>query len=130
MRSLLVSAPQDVREKLLKKKSDDVALGCSKLKSLGDSPLLATLTFTLKSLAKRWHALAAELKQLDKNLEAMTMKYAVRLRRQFGFGPSTAAILMAVAGDNPEPAQRRVSSSCSWVWAIPFSVSRVYTPCC
>jgi transposase len=32
----------------------------------------------------------------------MTMKYAVRLRRQFGFGPSTAAILMAVAGDNPE----------------------------
>jgi transposase len=102
MRSLLVSAPQEIREKLLKKKPDDVALGCSKLRSLGDSPMLEILNITLKSLAKRWQSLVDELKVLDKTLEQITTKFAARLRGQFGFGPSTAAIMMSVAGDNPE----------------------------
>jgi transposase len=45
---------------------------------------------------------AAELKELDATLDRLTNQSAKRLREQFGVGPQAAAILMAVAGDNPE----------------------------
>ena len=46
--------------------------------------------------------LSAELKDLDATLDRLTNQSAKRLRNQFGVGPQTAAILIAVAGDNPE----------------------------
>lgn len=46
--------------------------------------------------------LAAELKELDATLDRLTSQSARRLREQSGVGPQTAAILMAVAGENPE----------------------------
>ena len=46
--------------------------------------------------------LSAELKDLDATLDRLTSQSAKRLRNQFGVGPQTAAILIAVAGDNPE----------------------------
>jgi transposase len=102
LRALLVSAPQDIREKFWKTKPDQCAQACSRIRSLGDSPLLKTLASTLKLLAKRWLMLAAELKELDETLDRLTAQSAKRLREQFGVGPQTAAILLAVAGDNPE----------------------------
>ena len=71
-------------------------------RSFGDGVLLQTMTIALKSLAKRWLALTKELKQLNKILEELTNKYAHQLRARFGVGPNTAAILLSVAGDNPE----------------------------
>jgi transposase len=53
-------------------------------------------------LAKRWTALAAELKELDAMLDLLTQQHAHRLRDQFGVGPQSAATLISVAGDNPE----------------------------
>lgn len=64
--------------------------------------MLKTLTVTLRLLAKRWLMLSAELKGLDATLDRLTSQSAKRLRNQFGVGPQTAAILIAVAGDNPE----------------------------
>ena len=46
--------------------------------------------------------LSAELKELDAALDQLTSQSAKRLRNQFGVGPQTAAILISVAGDNPE----------------------------
>ena len=60
------------------------------------------LMSTLKLLAKRWLMLAAEFKELDATLDRLTSQSARRLREQFGVGPHTADIFMAVAGDNPE----------------------------
>jgi transposase len=60
------------------------------------------MTVTLKLLAKRWQSLAEEIKPLDSMLEQLTRQHASRLRERFGVGPQTAAILLAVAGDNPE----------------------------
>jgi transposase len=76
----------------------------------------------LKGLAKRWLMLSSELKQLDRQLENMTQKYARRLRGQFGVGPQTAAILLSVAGDNPErlKSEAAVASLCG-VNPIPAS---------
>src|SRR5665811_772882 len=42
------------------------------------------------------------IKTLDAMLDSLTTQYAPRLRGRFGVGPQTAAILVAVAGDNPE----------------------------
>jgi len=53
-------------------------------------------------LAKRWLALEDEIKTLDAMLNSLTTQYAPRLRGRFGVGPQTAAVLVAVAGDNPE----------------------------
>ncbi len=102
LRAILVSAPQDVRDKFWKPKALDCVNACSRARSLGDGVLLQTMIIAMKSLAKRWLALTKELKQLDKILEELTSKYALQLRARFGVGPNTAAILLSVAGDNPE----------------------------
>jgi len=102
LRALLVSAPQEIRERLWKANPSECVAGCARLRPLGSTPLLQALTATLRLLAKRWLMLAEELKELDGNLESLTSQHAKRLRQQFGVGPQTAAVLMAVAGDNPE----------------------------
>ena len=76
--------------------------GCARLRSLGRTALLNTLTVTLRFLAKRWLMLAKELKMHDNLLDVLTRQHASRLRESFGIGPQTAAVLVAVAGDNPE----------------------------
>ena len=102
LRAILVSAPQDIRERLWKAKADQCVAGCAHLRQLGATTLLQTLTTTLRLLAKRWLMLVAELKELDATLEQLTTQFAPHLREQFGVGPQTAATLIAVAGDNPE----------------------------
>ena len=102
LRSVLVSAPQEIRERLWKVKPEHCATGCAHLKNLGSTTLLQALTTTLRLLAKRWLTLAAELKEIDAKLEQLTNRFAPHLRKQFGVGPQTAATLIAVAGDNPE----------------------------
>lgn len=102
LRSILVSSPQEIRERLWKTKAEQCVSACAHLRSLGTTTQLQTLTTTLRLLAKRWLMLAAELKELDAALEELTSKAAPHLREQFGIGPQTAATLIAVAGDNPE----------------------------
>lgn len=101
LRALLVSAPQDIREKLWRTKTGDCVKACAKVRNLGGSVLLQALTSTLRSLARRWLTLAAELDEFDKQLELLTRTHAQQLRNRFGVGPHTAAILLSVAGDNP-----------------------------
>ncbi len=102
LRAILVSAPQEIRERLLKTKAEQCVAACARLRQLGETPLLQTLTTTLRLLAKRWLTLTAELKELDASLDQLTSQFAPHLREQFGVGPQTAAMLIAVAGDNPE----------------------------
>ncbi|THJ37429.1 IS110 family transposase, partial [Aeromonas veronii] len=84
--------PQDVRERLWKSKPADCAKGCARVRSLGTTELLHTLTTTLCLLAKRWLLLADEVEKLDAMLDALTHQHARRLREQFGVGPQTAAV--------------------------------------
>lgn len=102
IRSLLVSAPQEIRERLWDVKPAICVDNCAHIGSLGPAPFLSALTTSLRLLAKRWQALAAELQELDDTLDSLTQQYAHRLRSQFGVGPQTAATLISVAGDNPE----------------------------
>jgi transposase len=120
VRALLVNAPQDIRERLWKGKPSECIDGCARLRSLGTTPLLQTLAATLRMLAKRWLMLAEELKELDAMLERLTSEHAKRLREQFGAGPQTAAVLIAVAGDNPERLTKR-GRACRTVWCEPIA---------
>ena len=102
LRGLLISAPEKVRSKLWKTKPAECVASCAHLRTLGETKGSITLATTLRLLAKRWLYLSAELKELDETLEHLTAQAAKRTRQQFGVGPQTAAILLAVAGDNPE----------------------------
>ncbi|MEJ1356494.1 MAG: IS110 family transposase [Candidatus Sedimenticola sp. (ex Thyasira tokunagai)] len=102
LRSLLVSAPENIRARLWKSNPGQCVQGCLHLRTLGKTISLKTLATTLRLLARRWMYLTAELKDLDDTLEHLTNSAAKRLRRQFGIGPQTAATLLSVAGDNPE----------------------------
>ena len=102
LRGLLISAPEKVRSKLWKTKPADCVASCAHLRTLGQTKGLIILATTLRLLAKRWLYLSEELKELDKTLEHLTAQAAKRTRQQLGVGPQTAAILLAVAGDNPE----------------------------
>jgi len=102
LRGLLISAPEKVRSKLWKTKPAECVANCAHLRTLGETNWSITLASTLRLLAKRWLYLSSELKELDETLEHLTAQAAKRTRQQFGVGPQTAAILLAVAGDNPE----------------------------
>ncbi len=102
LRGILVSAPQDIRERLLRVKTEECVSGCARIRSLGQTPLLRSLTTTLQILARRWLALKAEIKILDGQLEHLTSEHAPSLRKEFGVGAQTAAVLICVAGDNPD----------------------------
>jgi len=101
LRAILVSAPQEIRERLWKTKAEKCVAACADLEQLGTTTVLMALTTTLRLLAKRWLMLADELKELDNTLDKLTSQFAPSLRQQFGVGPQTAATLIAVAGDNP-----------------------------
>jgi len=83
LRALLVSAPQEIREKLWRVKASECVNACLQSRKLGETVLLLTLKSTLKSLAKRWQMLSSELNQLDKQLEALTQNHAPKLRSRF-----------------------------------------------
>jgi len=102
LRGLLISAPDEIRIRLWKSNAAECAKCCARLRTLGETNWSKTLATTLRLLAKRWLYLTEELKTLDRNLEQLTAKAAKRMRLQFGIGPQTAAILLSVAGDNPE----------------------------
>jgi transposase len=71
LRALLVSAPQDIRERLWKAKPKPCTEACARIRNLGDTSLLQALIAALKLLAKRWQMLAAELKEPDTRLDRL-----------------------------------------------------------
>jgi transposase len=68
LRAILVGAPQDIRGRLWKPKAEHCVAAYSRLRNLGPTVLLQTLTTAVRLLAKRWLTLAAELRELDASL--------------------------------------------------------------
>ena len=65
------------------------------------NPTAATKT-TLRTLARRWQQLQAELTQLDLQLQALVTLAAPTLVALPGVGVDTAGQLLVTAGDNPQ----------------------------
>jgi transposase len=73
-----------------------------------DTPLEAA-RLALRTLARRWEYLNAELVELDAQLDDLTAAAAPTLRAINGVGAQVATALLAAAGDNPD--RLRSSSS-------------------
>ena len=67
-----------------------------------DTPI-ASAKHTLRSLARRWMALAEEIALHDQHLARLTPATSPTLCEGFGVGAHTAAELLIIFGDNPRP---------------------------
>ena len=109
LRTMLVTAPDDIRLKYLKSSQADCIEGCINMVILEDSVLLKMLSISLKLLAQRWLNLTKELKNIDKNIKQLTHTTASNLVSQYGVGPYVGATLLVTAGDNPERLKKESS---------------------
>ena len=64
---------------------------------------------SLRSVARRWQHLTAEITELDSTIAAITNDAAPLLLAQFGVGPDVAATLLITAGGNKDRMHREAS---------------------
>jgi transposase len=101
LRSLLVTAPAELREQL-RGLSAVRLVRCAATLDPGrlTSPTAAAM-LALGTLARRYQALDAEITALDSELDQLTATAAPGLLALFGVGPDVASALLIAAGDNP-----------------------------
>jgi len=101
LRSLLVTAPPELRDQLRALSSVKLVRSASRFRpGAQDSPLAAS-KLALRLLACRYQALDDEIAALDSQLEQLTAQASPHLIESFGVGPEAAAALLIAAGDNP-----------------------------
>jgi transposase len=99
---VLYSAPEELRQPLLGLKTKALVTACATMRPGPlTSPTAATKT-TLRTLARRWRQLQAELAQLDRQLQELVETVAPTLVALPGVGVDTAGQLLVTAGDNPQ----------------------------
>lgn len=100
MKSLIVTAPDDLREQLSGLTKDTLPDKCASFRPKGHTPDAAAKT-ALRSLARRIHALEEEIKELDSEMADIIKRAAPKLLALQGVGTDVAAALLVSAGDNP-----------------------------
>jgi transposase len=99
---VLYSAPEELRQPLLGLKTKALVAACATMRPGPlTSPTAATKT-SLRTLARRWQQLQAELTQLDRQLQTLVTSVAPTLVALPGVGVDTAGQLLVNAGDNPQ----------------------------
>ena len=111
LRHLMFTAPDELRARLGGLSATQLVNESAKLRphAGGDIVVQATKTTAL-ILARRVHALDAELATIDEQLGPLVKAAAPELLNIFGVGIDTAAVLLVTAGDNPE----RITSEGAW----------------
>jgi len=102
LKQLVVNAPAELREQLEPLADKALLDRCAGLRPGAITDTTASAKHVLRSMAKRWLALHAEIAEHDRILDDLTAKSAPSLRDGFGIGPDTAAELLIIFGDNPE----------------------------
>ncbi len=102
IRTLIISAPDPLRDELLALKPKKAAERCLTLRPGRGHDALSTTKRVLRTLARRFHALDQEVAELETELHKLIELAAPRLLAQPGIGPECAAKLLTIAGDNPE----------------------------
>jgi len=101
IRALLVTAPAELRESVRGLSTRRLLDRCAAFRpGVLDSPAAAA-KHTLRSLARRNLALAAEADELEAGIRRLVSGSAPGLLAAFGVGPDSAATFMITAGDNP-----------------------------
>lgn len=103
MHAIIATAPDELRDQLRDLTARKrVTMAVRFRPDRQTDQLLATAKLALKSLARRFVALDAEVKLLDRQLERLVEETAPALVARHGIGTQTAATLLVCAGDNPE----------------------------
>jgi transposase len=114
LHGVLYRAPEELRQPLLGRKPKAlVGSGAAMRPGPLTTPTAATKT-TLRTLARRWQQLQAELDRLDRRLQELVTAAAPSLVALPGVGVETAGQLLVTAGDNPSgSAPRAPSPTCA-----------------
>ena len=105
---VLYSAPDELRQPLLGLKTKALVATCAAMRPGPLTSATAATKASLRTLARRWQQLQAELTQLDSQLQELVAAVAPALVALPGVGVDTAGQLLVTAGDNP---QRRRSEA-------------------
>ena len=99
---VLSSAPDDLRQPLLGLKTKALVATCAAMRPGPLTSAMAATKASLRTLARRWQQLQAELTQLDRQLQELVATVAPTLVALPGVGVDTAGQLLVTAGDNPQ----------------------------
>jgi transposase len=102
LKTIVVNAPSEMREQLDHLTDKTLIEKCAGFRPGKVTEAISSTKHTLRSLAKRWQFLDAEVKDHDRILDELTQRVPPTLREGFGIGPDTAAELLIVLGDNPD----------------------------
>jgi transposase len=102
LHGVLYSAPEELRQPLLGLKTKTLVGACAAMRPGPLTSTTAATKTTLRTLARRWQQLQAELDQLDTQLQELVAAAAPSLVALPGVGVDTAGQLLVTAGDNPQ----------------------------
>ncbi len=102
LKTLVVTAPDELRQELQALTKAKLRDRCAALRPGKVDTPLAAAKHAIRSLARRWQHLEAEIKEHDQLLDTLTAQAAPALREAFGIGIDVAAEMIILAGDNPE----------------------------
>jgi transposase len=103
LQGLRVTAPEELRHRLRGLSTKELVSVAARFR-LGDDPhdVAAATKFALRSVARRYQALSAEIAELDAQLDRLVRQVAPELVSLAGIGTDHAATLLIMAGDNPQ----------------------------
>jgi transposase len=110
LQGLRLTAPEKLLNRLRELSTKELVSVAARFR-LGDDPrdVPAATKFALRSVARRYEALSAEIAELDAQLARLVAQVAPELVCLPGIGTDHAATLLIVAGDNPQRLRSEVS---------------------
>jgi transposase len=103
LKSLLVTAPPEVRERMANLKTPAVVQVCARLRTTGPvSDPRQALKVALRRLARRHQHLTTEIKDADAELHSLVATAAPGMTDLLGVGVEVAGQLLTTVGDNPQ----------------------------
>jgi transposase len=103
LQGLRVTAPEQLRQRLRGLSTMELVSVAARFR-LGDDlrDVPSATKFALRSVARRYEALSAEIAELEAHLDRLVAQVAPELVSLAGIGTDNAATLLIVAGDNPQ----------------------------
>ena len=102
MKALVLTAPAELREMLDGLTTSALAKRCRNFRTSRLRDPKAAAKYALRSLACRYRQLSVEVRNLEAEIERLTLSVSPALVNAFGVGPDTAATLLIAAGSNPD----------------------------
>ena len=122
--ALVVTAPEPLRERLLRLRGEQLLAACSRLRAYGDLESTVTAT-TLRTLARRLTSLKAEADGHKKRLAELVVTTAPQLLAEVGVGPLVAAQLLVTWSHAGRIRNENAFAALAGVAPIPASSGRV-----